>query len=327
MKTLIAMLVVLTACANEAPNNTTSPDALVGPQGPQGPQGLKGDPGVQGDKGDKGDVGPQGPQGLKGDKGDTGAQGTQGPQGPKGDTGAQGPQGFQGTQGPQGLKGDMGAQGAQGLKGDKGDKGDTGAQGPQGLKGDTGAQGAQGLQGLKGDTGAQGLKGDKGDQGIQGLQGVQGPKGDTGAQGIQGIEGPPGIVAYAKDATGYIIGPVLSGSGANTISIVERHGGVNVLVQRWLSGAPVENGMKVYFTASNCTGNAYLESPYTMAVVNGHVYYSASGAATLYTPSALLTYRANAGCYSVVGSTPEVVSAVDLGAAGTYPGPLRYYIP
>jgi hypothetical protein len=171
-----------TTITDDADNNRTVIQGLVGPTGPQGIQGPQGNQGIQGPTGKSiipnvdqttglmsfSEGGPgviPSPVNVRGPQGIAGVAGPQGPAGAPGPVGAQGapgPAGIQGVPGIQGPKGDTGAtgpegpQGARGLKGDTGDTGAQGPAGPQGIQGAVGAQGPVGPQGLKGDDGADG---------------------------------------------------------------------------------------------------------------------------------------------------------------------------
>src|ERR1700742_2456561 len=78
MKSVAALLLVVSALSLAACGKDPGPKGDPGPQGPAGPQGAQGVQGVAGVQGQTGAQGPQGPQGAPGEKGPKGDKGDKG---------------------------------------------------------------------------------------------------------------------------------------------------------------------------------------------------------------------------------------------------------
>jgi collagen type VII alpha len=188
-RTLLLLLVVLTAALGADRDEEWKRRLHRGPRGLEGPTGSDGGSGAIGPQGLAGDTGPSG--------GNTGAQGAAGARGAQGAIGSTGNVGGVGQKGATGARGVIGAVGATGLVGDTGDdyifpgqRGATGVTGPTGRRGNTGAVGSVGVTGADNET-----PGGVGNDGDTGAQGAAGPQGATGPQGVTGPRGIPGALA------------------------------------------------------------------------------------------------------------------------------------
>jgi len=134
----------------------------------------------------------------------------------------------------------------------------TGPMGPEGPMGPQGSPGPAGPEGPQGPVGPQGDAGSQGQAGPEGPQGPPGPQGETGPQGPEGPQSPPGSILSALDASGQVIGPLVSVDTENDryayavfFPAVQRLGRIHPLTGLILVG-------EVQFSEEGCRGEAFL---------------------------------------------------------------------
>ena len=141
-------------------------------------------------------------------------------------------------------------------------------QGPQGQQGPSGPEGAIGLGGAQGQQGPSGPAGAIGPVGPQGLQGLSGSVGPVGPQGPEGPSGPGHAVAVdgEGDVIGTVIGkrqPTALDNGTYSeyfrVTVLTDEGYVAEFYQH--SGKLISRIDRIYYSESDCTGQAYAEVP------------------------------------------------------------------
>lgn len=207
---------------------------------------------------------------------------------------------LQGEPGKSGKDGQDGKEGPAGPKGDKGEAGTCTASnckaGPEGPAGPKGEKGDPGVQGAKGDPGSAGAKGDKGDPGAPG---AKGDKGDPGAKGDKGDTGPQGPAGPAGSGSGKKFW-VVDSQGKDLGYIVQPSSNAGSFFQRMVLFSPKEErffdlvhlnyrkvvtfigdassastepyGTTLYYTTTDCSGDAYLSNATYSAALHHNVW-------------------------------------------------------
>lgn len=272
------------------------------------------------------------------------SSGAQGPVGPTGPTGPAGPQGS-GTPGESVLSAELavgsmacpngGSQfsasngvtyACNGAEGATGPVGPTGPAGPPGIEGPSGPPGQQGVQGLPGPTGP------------------QGPQGLSGSIHVRAADGSDLGLSYGM-FYGAVAGMVLDRPASQNVWVLllEQPGGPGTpqaFVWRPVGGGSAVSCVmysnlttSIYFTTSNCTGQAYMNSSWAppggfacAAAVQGgggtHLFMSTGPVVG----ATALSSLEGGGCI-VFGSPQSVGGAVtvsDLGSMPMIAGPLQF---
>ena len=140
--------------------------------------------------------------------------------------------------------------------------------GPAGPQGEPGPQGVPGPAGVDGAPGPQGDVGPVGATGARGAAGPAGPQGDPGPQGQTGARGPAGSFNL-DDSTGATIaeyaGIVPISGSSNYVAMALRFTGYDVPALYWYGGNSSSTTLVpwspvVYFSSTNCTGDAALRT-------------------------------------------------------------------